>query len=278
MSVFPQNNFDLDNPSLISVLDELPFWSAPFGIKLLEKIIPGKNKTVLDIGCGTGFPLVELAMRFGDSCRIFGLDPWKAALVRAQEKIIAFGVTNVELINSVAEDMPLPDHSLDLITSNNGLNNVSDLERSLSECARVLKPGGQLVFTMNLEGTMTEFYSVMESILERYHLGDAILKMRQHIYEKRKPLEEVLEMLQKHGFMLGSVDRDEFSYSFTDGSTMFRHFFIRIAFMEAWEKIVPAEQHLKIFAEIEDVINKLSNDKGFYRVTVPFIVISSLKG
>lgn len=39
-----------------STWDELPLWSAPFGIKILDLIDYKKNINVLDIGCGTGFP------------------------------------------------------------------------------------------------------------------------------------------------------------------------------------------------------------------------------
>lgn len=48
----------------MSGYDELPFWSAPFGISLLEtvRLRPGMN--VLDIGSGSGFPMLELADRW----------------------------------------------------------------------------------------------------------------------------------------------------------------------------------------------------------------------
>ncbi len=48
---------DLDSPENIGVFDELPFWSAPFGIRLFEQIHLKKNIRALDIGFGAGFPL-----------------------------------------------------------------------------------------------------------------------------------------------------------------------------------------------------------------------------
>lgn len=56
---------DLNNPELISVIDELSFWSAPFGLKLLDVIRYKRNIKALDIACGLGFPLMELSMRLG---------------------------------------------------------------------------------------------------------------------------------------------------------------------------------------------------------------------
>jgi arsenite methyltransferase len=163
-----------DDTSIVSLLDELPFWSAPFGIKLLEKIIPWKNMTVLDIGYGTGFPLVELAMRLGDTCKVYGIDPWQTATERTKEKIRLYGINNIELLTPVSAQKniapQLGDNSIDLVVSNNGLNNVADMDRALGECARILKPGGRLLFTMNLEDTMMEFYDVMREVLSEHKL------------------------------------------------------------------------------------------------------------
>jgi hypothetical protein len=48
----------------ILFIDELPLWSAHFGLKLLDSIKMKKNMNVLDIGSGLGFPAIEVAMRF----------------------------------------------------------------------------------------------------------------------------------------------------------------------------------------------------------------------
>ena len=56
-------------------MDELPLWSAPFGLKLLDILRFRKHVTVLDIGCGEGFPIIEIASRFRETSRRIGLDP-----------------------------------------------------------------------------------------------------------------------------------------------------------------------------------------------------------
>lgn len=45
--------------------DELPLWSAPFGLLLLERVPMRPGLTVLDVGAGTGFLTLELAQRCG---------------------------------------------------------------------------------------------------------------------------------------------------------------------------------------------------------------------
>jgi len=113
-----------DFENIISIDDELPLWSAPFGLKLLEHVIYKPDLTALDIGFGSGFPLIELAMRLGENARVYGIDPWKTAVDRTHEKIRRLGIANITVIEGPAESMPLENHSIDLITSNNGINNV----------------------------------------------------------------------------------------------------------------------------------------------------------
>ena len=115
-------------------------------------------------------------MRLGNSCKVYGIDPWEAAVERIKTKINIYGITNTEIITGVAEKIPLPDNSVDLIFSNNGLNNVNDLEAVLNECSRVSKIGSQLVFTFNTDKTMIEFYSVLEDVLREKDTASKKLK------------------------------------------------------------------------------------------------------
>ena len=275
MKILKEQDNSLTSGISPEFFDELPLWSAPFGLRLLDQVELAKDISVLDIGSGTGFPLIELAMRLGNSCKIYGLDPWKEAVERIRDKIRHYGISNVEIFEAVAESIPLDDHSIDLITSNNGINNVSDLDKTLSECARVIKKDGQFVFTMNLENSMIEFYDIMQKTFVQINAIDAIQKMKEHIYSKRKPLDLIIQKLIKHGFSISSVIYHEFEYRFTDAATMFNHFFIRIAFLNSWKEIVPPEKQDEVFALIEAEINKIAEENGYFTLSIPFVVIDS---
>ena len=106
-----------------------------------------------------------------------------------------YDIQNVEVVNCFAESMPFEEKFFDLILSNNGINNVEDMKRTLEECYRVCKPNAQLTFTLNLEDTMIEFYDVFQEVLEENNLVETILKMKAHIYSKRKPLKEIKTLL-----------------------------------------------------------------------------------
>ncbi|MFO7525529.1 MAG: class I SAM-dependent methyltransferase [Ignavibacteriaceae bacterium] len=277
MSNFLNTAFDLENPEFISTIDELPLWSAPFGINLLNKIIYRKNITVLDIGSGLGFPLLEVAMRLGNTCKLYGIDPWGKAVERARIKLKHYQISNVEIIEGVAENIPLPDNSIDLIISNNGINNVDDINQTLKECKRISRPNARFVFTFNTDKTMVEFYSALESVLIDMNLPSAIEKMKKHIYEKRRPVEEIVNLLSQYGFIVDEIDHDEFHYTYVDGTTMFNHFLIRLAFIDSWKKIIPEQLHSEIFSEIEKRLNAVAMERGSLKLTVPFVLINAEK-
>lgn len=277
MTKYLNTNFDLNSDKLIELLDEVPLWSAPFGLRLLEKIDYKKNITVLDIGFGAGFPLTEIAMRLGDSCKIFGIDPWEAAIKRTEKKIDFYEINNVEIIRGVAENIPLDNDSVDLITSNNGINNVSDLNKTLSECSRIIKRGGQFIQTFNLNDSLIEFYSIMEKVLKDLKMENELTQMEKQIYEKRKPLKEFTNLIKKHDFKIDSVINDQFDYKFVDGTTMLNHYFIRLAFLDGWKSIVPIDRQVEIFKQMEELMNQHSNKNGFFKLSVPFVIINCKK-
>ncbi len=237
MQNYLNQKIDINDPVLISVIDELPLWSAPFGLKLLDivKLKPGMN--VLDIGCGLGFPLIELAARLGNSCRLYGIDPWQRALERVRLKMKVYDIKNVEAVHGYAENMPFENDFFDLIVSNNGINNVNDMNQTLKECYRVCKLGAQMTITLNLEKTMIEFYDVFQETLAENNLHDEIKKMKEHIYSKRKPLVEIKSLLEDIGFSIKNIFHDSFRLRFVDGTTMLNHYLIRYWFMDGCKKV-----------------------------------------
>lgn len=257
------------------LFDELPLWSAPFGLKLMEYVEYKPGITALDIGCGGGFPLLELAMRLGNTSKVYGIDPDAEALSLAANKAETFGIGNIQLIEGVAEEIPLGDHSIDLIVSNNGINNVSDIHKVLNECARVLKPTGQFVLSMNLDKTFIEFFAQLEAVLAEMNLPVAIRQMHQHIYEKRRPLDEMLALLQQSGFLIKTVSNDEFNYRFTDATAMLQHHFIRTSFLPSWRKLLPEINADEILGEVQTRLNELTWQTGGLNLGVPFVVINA---
>jgi arsenite methyltransferase len=259
------------------VYDETPIWSAPFGLTLLDavKMTPGIN--ILDIGSGGGFPMLELAERFGESCHVYGIDPSEITNRMIREKIRVKGIRNASIIQGVAEKIPFEDGFFGLITANNGLNNVQDAPETLKECYRVSKSGAQMVLTMNLPHTMAEFYEVYEQILEEHDMYDSVQKLKEHIQEKRKPVETWKELILDAGFSIKTINVDGFKYRYVNGSAFFKHFFIMEAFMKPWKSILPEDSALQVLDQIEYRLNGISEDRGELVISVPFVCFDCFK-
>ncbi len=275
MKKYLSNDFDL--AEYASVSDECSIWSAPFGLKLLEYIDYKQNISAIDIGFGTGFPLTEIALRLGESSTVYGIDPWTSAIKRAKKKIEYYRITNIKIFEGVAESIPLKDNSVDLIVSNNGINNVLDINQVISECSRIIKSGGQFVQTMNLDKSMFEFYGELEKALSELKLNTEIRLMRQHIREKRPPLDDMISLIQNHGFIIKDLEHDQFNYKFSDGTSMLNHYFIRLAFMDSWIKILPENKLEQIFNTIETRLNEQAKILGGIKLTIPFVLINAVK-
>ncbi len=272
MTQYLKTELDFNDPDYLSALDDMSFWSAPFGIKLLNLVKYKKNIHALDIGFGSGFPLIELAMRLGSTCKVFGLDPWKAAIERTKFKIEYAGVQNIEIVEGAAEQMPFENNFFDLIVSNNGLNNVQDLPKTLSECSRVSRPGAQFVFTFNTNRTFIEFYDVFREVLRECGLKELCEKIDAHIYEKRRPVSEFVNLLKRSNFQNINLYEDEFDFKFSDGTAMLNHFFMKI-FMAAWKELVPNQYRENVFQKIENKLNLLAEQKHGFNMNVPFVTI-----
>jgi arsenite methyltransferase len=108
------------------------------------RIRPGERG--LDIGCGPGFLLCEMAEEAGAEGRLVGLDASsdmvKAARRRAEEKNLS---GRIDARVGEATRLELPASSFDFAAAVQVYLYVKEIERALAEAARVLKPGGRLV-------------------------------------------------------------------------------------------------------------------------------------
>jgi SAM-dependent methyltransferase len=103
------------------------------------------GKEVIELGCGTAYFGAWLARR---GARVTGIDITPAQLDTARRMSRETGIP-MNLIEASAEEVPLPDESFDLALSEYGASIWCDPYKWIPEAARLLRPGGQLVFLCN---------------------------------------------------------------------------------------------------------------------------------
>jgi SAM-dependent methyltransferase len=103
-----------------------------------------EGDTVLDIGSGSGTDALIAAMLTGPTGTVYGLDMTRAMREKLQRIVTAKKIGHLRVIEGNAEQIPLRDASIDVVTSNGVLNLVPDKPAAFAEIARVLKPAGRL--------------------------------------------------------------------------------------------------------------------------------------
>lgn len=99
---------------------------------------------VLDVGCGTGINLIEIARALGPCKQLVGVDLSPGMLDVARRKAAAAGLDASFSVGD-AESLDLPDASFDLVVCNSAYHWFPDRARAIAELTRVLRPGGQLL-------------------------------------------------------------------------------------------------------------------------------------
>jgi phosphatidylethanolamine/phosphatidyl-N-methylethanolamine N-methyltransferase len=97
---------------------------------------------ILEVGVGTGISLPGYSSRN----RIIGIDLSEAMLRKARRRVVQLSLTNVESLEVMdAQNLSFPDASFDVVVASHVISTVPDPEAALDECARMLKPGGEMI-------------------------------------------------------------------------------------------------------------------------------------
>ncbi len=106
---------------------------------------PKPAHEVLDVGCGLGGSARFLADRFG--CHVTGIDLTDQYIRAARQLTEWTGMDDrVRFVQGSAVELPFEDGSWNIVWTEHAQMNISDKDRFYSEIARVLKPGGALMF------------------------------------------------------------------------------------------------------------------------------------
>lgn len=259
---------------VVNLYDEAPLWSAPFGKLLLENMPMKSSSTVLDLGFGTGFPLIELAQRFGDSSNIIGIDLWHSAIERARKKIATLQLNNITIIEQSADAIPLKDSSVDLCCSNLGINNFEKADVVLGEVHRVLKASGNLCITTNPIGTFEELMNVFEQVLDELKLPKT--RFTQSI-QRRGTAASISQQFQQAGFIPQKSIQEQTSIRFTSAQALFDYGLIRIGFRESWEQFIPQTHREHFFQLSAEKVNSIVREQGEFKMSIPILYLEFKK-
>jgi SAM-dependent methyltransferase len=143
---------------------------------------------VVELGCGTAYVSAWLAKR---GARPVGVDPTPAQLATARRMMAETGI-EFPLVEAPGESVPLPDASFDLAVSEYGASLWADPVRWVPEAARLLRPGGRLVF-------LTNSVLVYLCAPDVGVVGESLLRDQFGMYRIQWPDSEGIEFHLAHG-------------------------------------------------------------------------------
>ena len=172
---------------------------------LLNMMNPSQNQNLIDVACGTG-DIAKLFLNYVNKrSQITCVDPNKHMINKGKEKLNNF--KNLKWIISTAEKLPLNDNKFDFYTISFGLRNTKNLNKTLAEAYRVLKPGGRYL--------CLEFSKIQNSDLEFIYknYSKLIPSIGKFVVGKEKPYkyliksienfinqDELINLMKKNGF------------------------------------------------------------------------------
>ena len=156
---------------------------------LLNMMNPSKNQKLIDVACGTG-DIGKLYLDNTDKENfITCVDPNEGMIAKGKEKLKKYN--NINWVISSAENLPLKENSFDFYTISFGLRNTKDLDKSLSEAHRVLKPGGRF-FCLEFSKIQNEN---LDFVYKQY--SKIIPLIGKFIVGQKEPYEYLIESIKK---------------------------------------------------------------------------------
>ena len=111
--------------------------------RLINWMNPQINETLIDVASGTGDIAKLFSKKLNNSVKISCIEPNNKMFDFGKENLKEF--KNIKWYKANAEKLPFKDNSFNFYTISYGIRNVSDINLSLKEAYRVLKPGGRFM-------------------------------------------------------------------------------------------------------------------------------------
>ena len=136
-----------------------------FGRWTLERLAWHGDERVLDVGCGPGGLLHDMARQQPGWGALVGFDLSPGMARRAAER--AEGLPAGFFVGD-AQTLPFPNAWFDVVMARHMLYHVPDIDRAVAEAARVLRPGGRFLATTNGARSMPEYQAYLERAAARF--------------------------------------------------------------------------------------------------------------
>ncbi len=173
--------------------------------KFIDWMNPSPNSSLIDVASGTGDIARLFSLRNKNSSQITCIEPNENMFKKGKNNLVNY--KNIRWIKSSAEILPVEDNIYDYYSISYGIRNVSDINKTLKEAYRVLKPGGRFM-CLEFSKIDNEFLNFLYK-----NYSKAIPTLGKYIVGSSKPYEylinsidtfynqeQLLKLITKSGF------------------------------------------------------------------------------
>jgi ubiquinone/menaquinone biosynthesis C-methylase UbiE len=179
--------------------------------RLVRRLAPAPGDKILDIATGTGAFALAAAQAVGPAGRVTGIDVAEGMLERAQEKIRKFGIANVDLHVMDGGRLEFRHDYFHHVVCSFGLFFLPDMATAVREWARVLRPGGRVMFTVFGQNAFQPMMGMLQARLATF--GVEPPRADQPFAPKRLSEPSACEaLLRQAGFVDITVETEPLGY------------------------------------------------------------------
>mgnify|MGYP001573844160 CR=1 FL=1 len=229
--------------------------------RLITQMQPAPGTKILDVATGTGVVALAAAQAIGEGGRVAAIDLAESMLERLQEKIDKFGIRNIDLHVMDASSLDFRRDYFDHVICSFGLFFLPDMLAALKGWARVLKPGGRILFT----SFGKESFQPMADMFMKQLAAYSALASDQHppiAAQRLAEVEQCRRLLVEADLGNIKVQTEQLGYHLKD-ETVWWDIVWNSGFRGLAEKI-PEEQRDAFKTEHLAEVRRLVTDKGLW--------------
>jgi ubiquinone/menaquinone biosynthesis C-methylase UbiE len=229
-------------------------WAYASQQALESIVLRSEYRLVVDVGCGTGKALAQLAAQSSPAASFVGLDPAPNMRVVARQKTQDF--RQVQILDGCFEHIPLTSQSVDYLFSIFAFHWATDLNRAVSEIARVLRPAAAMDLFFVGRNNGREFIQKTSPIFLKY-MGPALFVQAAKL-RKQLTKDEAFALFAKYLDPRRLLIEESYN---TYYDTLERHlgWWVRI---EGQFVGIPAEKRQQCDSDVKKAISGLQQDRG----------------
>jgi ubiquinone/menaquinone biosynthesis C-methylase UbiE len=229
--------------------------------RLIFRLKPARGSKILDVATGTGVVAMAAVQAVGQEGRVMAIDLAEGMLDRLQEKIDKFGIPNIDLHVMDAAALEFRRDYFDHVICSFGIFFLPDMAVGLREWARVIKPGGRILFTVFGKQAFQPMMELFIRRLENFGV-DASDKDAPFAAMRLADPERCHDLLSGAGLKDIEVHTEQLGYHLKDEAEWWE--VIRNGGMREWVEKIPSDRRESFRAEHLADVRLLMGEQGLW--------------